>query len=73
MFLQVQQPTVIATEGALAVLTVFVSGNPIPDVYWRKGKKDITNVGKFRIIEGGHLQVTVHFLRTTLGESILKV
>jgi hypothetical protein len=42
----------------LAVLNVFVSGNPTPDVYWRKGKKDITNVGKYRIVEGGHLQVS---------------
>jgi hypothetical protein len=50
---------VIATEGALAILTVYVTGNPSPDVYWRKGKKDITNVGKYRIVEGGNLQVRV--------------
>ena len=65
----------IATEGALAVLTVYVSGNPVPDVYWRKGKKDITNIGKFRIIEGGHLQVcninsqfSLNTSVTTLGD-----
>ena len=49
------------TEGALAILIVYVSGNPSPDVYWRKGKKDITNVGKYRIVEGGNLQVS-HFI-----------
>jgi hypothetical protein len=51
---------VIATEGALAILTVYVTGNPSPDVYWRKGKKDITNVGKYRIVEGGNLQVRLN-------------
>lgn len=48
----------VANEGSLATLTVYVSGTPTPDVYWRKGRRDVdTRRGKFRIIDGATLQV----------------
>ena len=48
----------VANEGTVATLTVYVSGNPRPDVYWRKGRRDIdVQSGKFRIIDGATLQV----------------
>eukprot|EP00094_Tigriopus_californicus_P005670 TCALIF_05465-PA protein Name:"Similar to Ppn Papilin (Drosophila melanogaster)" AED:0.16 eAED:0.17 QI:0/0/0/0.82/0.81/0.82/34/0/2463 len=54
----VSQPTVVANEGSLAELSVYVIGNPNPDVYWRKGRRDIdTTQGKFRIVKGGSLQI----------------
>ncbi len=61
---QIQQPTVVANEGSVATLAVRVSGHPTPDVYWRKGRRDIeTNLGKFRIIDGGTLQVHIRYKR----------
>ena len=45
-------------EGGLATLTVYVSGSPPPDVYWRKDRRDVdTLTGRFRVIDGGTLQV----------------
>ena len=45
-------------EGGLATLTVYVSGQPPPDVYWRKDRRDVdTLAGRFRVIDGGTLQV----------------
>ena len=45
-------------EGGLATLTVYVSGSPQPDVYWRKDRRDVdTLTGRFRVIDGGTLQV----------------
>ena len=45
-------------EGGLATLTVYVSGAPRPDVYWRKDRRDVdTLTGRFRVIDGGTLQV----------------
>ena len=33
-----------------------------PDVYWRKGRQTVpTGEGKFRIVDGGSLQVLRHF------------
>lgn len=56
---QVLRPSVAGSEGDVVVLTVYVSGNPTPDVYWRKGPVDDidTSKGKFRLINGGSLQV----------------
>ena len=49
----------IANEGGLTTLGVYVSGNPMPDVYWRKGRADIdTRESRFRILAGGSLQVS---------------
>ena len=34
-----------------------------PDVYWRKGRQTVpTGEGKFRIVDGGSLQVLGHFI-----------
>ena len=45
-------------EGGLATLTVYVSGAPRPDVYWRKDRRDVDTLqGRFRVIDGGTLQV----------------
>ena len=39
-------------------MTVYVSGAPQPDVYWRKDRRDVdTLTGRFRVIDGGTLQV----------------
>lgn len=56
---QVQQPTILASEGGLAKLAVFVSGSPKPDVYWLKGRTQINpRGGKFRFVDGSSLQVS---------------
>ena len=48
----------IANEGGLTSLNVYASGNPQPDVYWRKGRGDIdTRESRFRILPDGSLQV----------------
>ncbi len=48
----------VVNEGSVATLTVYVEGNPHPDVYWRKGRRDIdTRRGKYAIIDGSTLQV----------------
>jgi hypothetical protein len=56
--IEVVEPLVIVSEGDIARLPVQVSGNPKPDVYWRKGRNNIdTTRGKFRIIGSGTLQI----------------
>ena len=48
----------IVPSGDVATLTIRVSGNPKPDVYWRKGRQTIDTVeGKFRLVDSGSLQV----------------
>ena len=43
-------------------MTVYVSGAPQPDVYWRKDRRDVdTLTGRFRVIDGGTLQVGPNF------------
>ena len=56
--LQARKKRVRTREGGLATLTVYVSGAPQPDVYWRKDRRDVdTLTGRFRVIDGGTLQV----------------
>ena len=50
-------PRVITKEGNVATLRVYISGNPIPDVYWRKNRRDLSKDGKYKIIDGGTLQI----------------
>ena len=50
-------PRVITREGNVATLRVYISGNPTPDVYWRKNRRDLSKDGKYKIIEGGTLQI----------------
>ena len=55
---QAMRKRVRGREGGLATLTVYVSGQPPPDVYWRKDRRDVdTLAGRFRVIDGGTLQV----------------
>ena len=56
---QVQRPSFVGVEGSVVELRVTVTGNPPPDVYWRKGPvRDIdTTRGRFRILRDGSLQV----------------
>ena len=58
---QVQRPSVVGAEGGVVVLRVYVTGNPTPDVYWRKGpSRDIDiRKGRFRLVDGGSLQVCI--------------
>ncbi len=56
--INVPRPTVVATEGSVATLTVVVRGSPSPDVYWRRAKQDLdTRRGKYKVLPGGTLQV----------------
>ena len=60
--LQARKKRVRSREGGLATLTVYVSGEPQPDVYWRKDRRDVdTLTGRFRVIDGGTLQVGPNF------------
>jgi len=52
---------VSVSEGNLVTLHIIVDGNPMPDVYWKKGKRDILNIGKYRILDNGSLQVRKKF------------
>ena len=56
---QVERPSFVGVEGSVVELRVTVTGNPPPDVYWRKGPvRDIdTTRGRFRILGDGSLQV----------------
>lgn len=55
---EVVETPVIVPEGDIATLRIRVSGNPTPDVYWRKGRQTVpTGEGKFRIVDGGSLQI----------------
>jgi hypothetical protein len=55
---EVVQTPVIVPEGDIATLAIRVSGNPTPDVYWRKGRHTVpTGEGKFRLVDGGSLQI----------------
>lgn len=57
--IRVVRPTIVASEGSVATLSVQVSGYPNPDVYWRKGRQDLdTRRGKYQILSGGTLQVS---------------
>ena len=56
--IEVVDTPVIVPEGDIATLNVRVSGNPRPDVYWRKGRVTINPLtGRFRILPGGSLQI----------------
>ena len=67
--IQVQRPTLVTQEGSVATLKVYVSGYPQPDVYWKKGQRDIdVRRGKYKIIDGGSLQVNIIFI---FGENIV--
>ena len=56
--IKVQKPTIIAQEGSVATLSVYVYGDPRPDVYWKKGSREIdVRRGKYKIVNGGSLQV----------------
>ena len=57
---QVERPSFVGVEGSVVELRVTVTGNPPPDVYWRKGPvRDIdTTRGRFRILGDGSLQVS---------------
>lgn len=62
--IRVVRPTIVASEGSVATLSVQVSGYPNPDVYWRKGRQDLdTRRGKYQILSGGTLQVRLFFIR----------
>ena len=49
-----------ASEGGVIELKVYVTGNPQPDVYWRKGtNRDIdTRQGKYIIVDDSSLKVS---------------
>ena len=49
-----------ASEGGVVELKVYVTGNPQPDVYWRKGtNRDIdTRQGKYIIVDDSSLKVS---------------
>ena len=59
LYNQVERPSFVGVEGSVVELRVTVTGNPPPDVYWRKGPvRDIdTTRGRFRILGDGSLQV----------------
>ena len=41
-----------------------------PDVYWRKGRQTVpAGEGKFRIVDGGSLQVLTHFINAFLAHT----
>ena len=43
-----------------------------PDVYWRKGRQTVpTGEGKFRIVDGGSLQVLGHLYNKSLFSSYI--
>ena len=49
---------VVVNEGDIANLDIRVRGNPQPDVYWRKDGRNVdTMSGRFRLMDGGSLQV----------------
>ena len=54
-----KEDTVHAGEGGVVVLKVYVTGNPTPDVYWRKGRSDDidTRQGKYIIVDDSSLTV----------------
>ena len=57
---KVKEDTVYASEGGVVELKVYVTGNPQPDVYWRKGtNRDIdTRQGKYIIVDDSSLKVS---------------
>ena len=57
---KVKEDTVYASEGGVVELKVYVTGNPKPDVYWRKGtNRDIdTRQGKYIIVDDSSLKVS---------------
>ena len=52
-------------EGGVALLNVYATGNPIPDVYWRKGaSRDIdTRKGKYILVDDSSLKVLTKIYR----------
>ena len=59
MEFQVKDDIVTVGEGGVALLNVYATGNPIPDVYWRKGaSRDIdTRKGKYILVDDSSLKV----------------
>jgi len=56
--IEVIETPVVVPEGDIATLAIRVSGNPRPDVYWRKGQDTVpTGEGKYRMVDGGSLQI----------------
>ena len=56
--IRLDKPNVVTKEGNIATLAVYVSGYPQPDVYWRKGRRDIdVRKGKYKTLSDGSLQV----------------
>ena len=56
--IRLNKPNVVTKEGNIATLAVYVSGYPQPDVYWRKGRRDIdVRKGKYKTLSDGSLQV----------------
>ena len=58
--IRVSKPMIVASEGSVTTLRVYVTGSPRPDVYWRKRGQPYldTRVGKYQVIRGGSLQVS---------------
>ena len=58
--IRLDKPNVVTQEGNIATLAVYVSGYPQPDVYWRKGRRDIdVRKGKYKTLSDGSLQVNI--------------
>ena len=63
--IRLDKPNVVTQEGNIATLAVYVSGYPQPDVYWRKGRRDIdVRKGKYNTLSDGSLQV-IYILYST--------
>ena len=58
--IRVSKKMIVASEGSVTTLRVYVTGSPRPDVYWRKRGQPYldTRVGKYQVIRGGSLQVS---------------
>ena len=58
--IRVSKKLVVASEGSVTTLRVYVTGSPRPGVYWRKRGQSYldTHVGKYQVIRGGSLQVS---------------
>ena len=64
--IRLDKPNVVTQEGNIATLAVYVSGYPQPDVYWRKGRRDIdVRKGKYKTLSDGSLQVYIVFRNST--------
>ena len=57
--IRLDKPNIVTQEGNIATLAVSVSGYPQPDVYWRKGRRDIdVRRGKYKTLSDGSLQAS---------------